>query len=454
MPLFDKYENCTVFFPSRRQHDFQHNRIVLNTHHPHSGQTDEINTQPRSSSSPSSSSSSSSTWSSSLETDEQHQQSSILSSGGIIVKLTRLNVPCMASALGGAYLAFVFSNVSHTPSGIAIPLASPPSPLQRICGKLEDLPATERTRYFPFERPASLRLVRHPSFRLDYELVDACYNVSFRERNGSYYLRPRDTINCTFHIHLPYGHRIRLSVLENGPPAMESNRNGYNGRENADDAVAEEQLVLGSGAHFRSSSSMRRHENGDVGEDIADGNDFENRQEACVDGVRIQLIDTLSTFYWTDCIRTSSPKRRLVVVSTGNRLLILVRQTAADERSSFPAPAMATPTFYFSYAALPDSRIVGRCAFGWVAVPTTRHVCITPVERSVSWLTASLECKARNGHLAVIRNEREQRHIDAMLLASAAGAGRTAAYWVGASDRAVEGDFRWSNGHPFGYSSE
>lgn len=362
-----------------------------------------------------------------------------------MVKLTRLNVPCIASALGGAYLAFVSSNVSHTVSSSARTLSSmpPPSPPQQICGKLEDLSDAERTRYFPFELAASLRLVRHPSFRLDYELVDACYNVSFRERNGSYFLRPRDTVNCTFQIHLPYGHRIRLSVLENGPPDMESS--------NADDAVDEEQLVLGSGAHFRSSSPMRRRDNGEFDDDIGDGNDIDSRQETCAKGVRIQLIDPLSTFSWTDCIRASSPKRRLVVVSTGNRLLIRVRRAAAADDS---VPTTTTPTFYFTYTALADSRIVGRCAFGWIAVQPAQQVCITPVERSVSWLAASSECKARNGNLAVIRNEREQRQIDAMLLASVAGAGRTAAYWVGASDRAVEGDFRWSNGHPFGYSSE
>lgn len=448
MPLYNDYENCTVFFPSRRPHDFQHNHILNTPHHHHTSHTahddddDDALSTPPSSSSPFPAD----------DADSGGGSTTGVADGGLIVQLTRLNVPCTSttnitnSHPDAAHLAFATTNFTTTITSSAAP---PPLDVTRpICGKLEDLPPAERTRFFPLGHRTRLQLRRHPSFRLRYDLVDSCYNVSFRRRNGSYYLRPRDTVNCTFGVHLPYGNRIRLRVLENG-----GEEDGTNDAANED--VAEELLELSSGAHFRQ-PGFAADDYFEVGGGSSDAqaNGADERERRCADGVQLQIIDPLSSFRWADCIRAGGRRRRLAVVSTGNRLVIRVRQRESwrDTDDATASKAMAAASLFFAYDALPEARIVGGCAFGWIAV---QQLCVTAVEEAaVTWPAAELECKRRGGNLAVIRNEREQRAIDVMLLAGATAERRGVAYWVGASDRAMEGEFRWSSGYPFGFSSE
>lgn len=240
-------------------------------------------------------------------------------------------------------------------------------------------------------------------------------------------------------------------MLENGIGDTDAAAAEANWAQGRHDDV-EELMELSSGAHFR--SPIRDYYESD--DDNADDDD--NDADGCSHGVYVQLIDPLSAFRWSDCIRSGASTRRLIVVSTGNRLVIRVRQHHYRQRrpaTTNPLPSASTSSIYFAYEAVPDSRIVGSCPFGWMAM---QQLCITAVEKARTWLAAELECKTRNGNLAVIRDEREQRQIDMMLLAgstaTAASASAAPAYWVGASDRAVEGEFRWSSGYPFGYSSE
>lgn len=494
MPLYNNYENCTVFFPSRRPHDFQHTHNLNMT----SSTATSPSASPTSSSSSSffatnesdaTASSSSNTIDASASADAggDDATSTTVASGGLIVQLTRLNVPCKPAKAGGAYLAFstTTNTITTTLHNHTAPSATAPSqtPTQNIpssyrdhvCGKLEDLPASERTRYFPLGQQTGLRLVRHPTFRLRYDLVDTCYNVSFRGQNGSYFVRPRDTINCTFTVHLPYGNRIRLRMLENGIEEDDAAATAAEERwaQGGQDEV-EELLEFSSGAHFRSPYRDNYYERDAADELPADIEDDDEEGGGCSQGVYLQLIDPLSAFRWSDCIRIAAPTRRLVIVSTGNRLVIRVRQhhryrqrrpdvvatkatttttTTTASSTAASTSASSSPSLYFAYDAVPDARIVGTCPFGWMAM---QQLCITAVEKARTWLAAELECKARNGNLAVIRDEREQRQIDVMLLAGATATSASAApaYWVGASDRAVEGEFRWSSGYPFGYSSE
>ncbi|XP_044766739.1 uncharacterized protein LOC123322787 [Coccinella septempunctata] len=120
---------------------------------------------------------------------------------GLIVELTRLNVPCSKG-----YLHFMGLNRSEHQHYRS-------HKQSHLCGKLEELPESDRRIYFPASHtPPVMRLMNNPVFTLSYRLVDYCYNITFVKKNGSFELKPTGELMCTFKIYLPHGNRVALSL--------------------------------------------------------------------------------------------------------------------------------------------------------------------------------------------------------------------------------------------------
>ncbi|KAJ6638368.1 Galactose-specific lectin nattectin, partial [Pseudolycoriella hygida] len=312
---------------------------------------------------------------------------------GLLVHLTRLNVPC----INGGYVSIGENNF--------------------LCGKLEDLSLSERTYYFSYHQNTSVALNNHPMFSLNYKLVDYCYNITLTEQNSSYYMQPKASLECYFKIHLPYGNRVELNLITNLRNASDIYlRNSY---ESSGEFVEPEFLDL----------SIPQSDTG--------------KMKHC-HGILVQL-DDMKQKPWMHCVNAYSATRKFNIISSGNVLVIKVMKTASHQLSE----TVQGPSLYFEYVALPIPHIVSQCAFGWVAV---QQNCITAIESPMSWHYAEIECKKIGGHLASVQSEREQRVIDHLLLNSS-GYKDVSAYWVGATDKNFEGDFRWTNGFPFTYAN-
>lgn len=328
LPLYNSYENCTVFFPPS---DNPSNHILLP----------------------------------SLSTNRPRDDSAGSLSGaatGLLVQLTRLNVPCRS----GGYVAFE-SDVGTNRS-------------QRLCGKFEDLKSSQKVHHL--SAASAIRLVRHPIFRLNYRLVDFCYNVSFSGRNASYYLQPAAALNCSFSVHLPYGNRIELNLATNG---RHRTAGGW---------LDEERGVYDS--EFLDLNVRQK----DIGFEVA---------RCAHDSLIVQLVDPKTNFAWQHCIVPGSQSKRFNVVSAGNMLVIRVWRTLGRPTTDGSLP----PSLYFDYVALAERKFESQCAFGWIAV---QQLCVAAVEQKETWPNAEKECKRRGGNLAVVRSEHEQRLIDVMLV--------------------------------------
>ena len=68
---------------------------------------------------------------------------------------------------------------------------------------------------------------------------------------------------------------------------------------------------------------------------------------------------------------------------------------------------------------------------------------------SVSWTRARKDCELLGGHLLTITTREEQEFVNQNLLAS----GRKNAYWIGATDEELEGDWQWVTGEDWGYTN-
>lgn len=339
---------------------------------------------------------------------------------GLLVQLTRLNVPCDS----GGYV--IFSDQD-----------------QLLCGKLEDLSKVDRTYYYPSHQHTAVMLQKRPVFSLNFKLVDYCYNITLTERNHSMLLEPRRAIECYFKVHMPYGNQIELNLLinfytrvANGSVVIERTavRPTTQRPEKTTDPMNDP-----------SSSSLVDYEYIDMNVPQLGG-----IAERTCRGIAMQ-IDDIDSKSWSHCFYGTSPARRLTFRSSGNVLVIRVRKGADTEVDTISdGDGGDVPSVFIEYNAVPIPELVSQCAFGWVAV---HQFCITAVHSALPWSLAEMECKKRSGHLASIKSEREQKIIDALLLNSVAFK-ESAAYWVGASDEIFEGDFRWSNGFPYTYSSE
>ncbi|XP_046801594.1 uncharacterized protein LOC111685989 isoform X3 [Lucilia cuprina] len=403
---------------------------------------------------------------------------------GMLVELQRLNVPCAS----GGYVRFSDHKV--------------------LCGKLEELEATDRVYHFNVEDDeASVQFYRNPMFSLSYKLVDYCYNVNTSNGSGEFYIRPsmKDTLECYFRIHLPYGNRVLLRMVTNNdsdilpmPTLMSDIGVG--------DAVQEEELytiftsqgttvdaqvinlTVNSGNNFGayssfSSSLMPFYKLPDMnatnnrkllGEHKAfaslglDSFGFlaatkANLQMAfsgtanCV-GVVIKVFENDHS-KWSHCVNNTKHMRGFILESSSNTLSVHLFRAGSTSKEhnreesrtlseqQINRPLM--PAIYLSYQARPLTNIVSNCAFGWIAM---EQFCIAAIELSMNWHEAEKHCSKLGGHLVSVRNEQQQQTINELLLNSPGYTDQNA-YWVGGSDKSYEGDFRWSDGLIFQYTN-
>lgn len=267
---------------------------------------------------------------------------------GLVVDITRLNVPCT-----GGYLHF---------SGLNITQYTQNHRQTHVCGKLEQLPESDKHIYLPSSHiHPFLQIHGTPVFTLNYRLVDHCYNVTFLARNGSFELKPTTELDCTFHIYLPYGYRVQL-LLEVGD-----------------------------------STSTGVPETSDL--QLKDS----NKKGTDCKGLFTQLLDGENT--WTHCTRTGDAEKRIEMVSRENKVMLKV---------SVRSVSTSALGLQMSYRAEAVEEITGLCGFGWVAV---RQFCISAVEGAkLPWAQAEMECRRREGHLVSVRNEHTQRIINNMIM--------------------------------------
>lgn len=269
---------------------------------------------------------------------------------GLVIDVTRLNVPCFRG-----YLYFSGLNTTLQHQHIRGHRQT------RICGKLEELSESDRHIYFPpSHTPPFLHIYGNPVFTLNYHLVDYCYNVTFTSRNGSFDLTsPKNDLQCTFKIYLPYGHRIALT--------------------------------LSIGDNSRSTSIPNT------------STELQNSEDTECNGLLFELHDGDNAR--SHCTRSGDIERQIEFVSHENKVIlkVLVRNTDGN-----------TLGMKMRYRAEPVEDLVKTCDFGWVAY---RQFCLVAMEETrLPWMQAEMECGRKGGHLASIRSSEAQDIIDKMLL--------------------------------------
>ncbi|XP_065365478.1 uncharacterized protein LOC135958499 [Calliphora vicina] len=404
---------------------------------------------------------------------------------GMLVELQRLNVPCSS----GGHVRFSDHKV--------------------LCGKLEELEATDRVYHFNVDDDgASVQFYRNPMFSLSYKLVDYCYNVSTSNGSGEFYIRPsmKDSLECYFRIHLPYGNRVLLRMVTNNdsdilpmPTLMSEGADAVQEDElytifTSQGTTVDAQVInltVNSGNNFGAYSSfssslmpffklpdMNATNNRKLSGDMKhkafaslglDSFGFlaatkANLQMAfsgtanCV-GVVIKVFENDHS-KWSHCVNNTKHMRGFILESSSNTLSVHLfragpgtQENSIEPRKSAPAKQLSRqhqmPAIYLSYQARPLANIVANCAFGWIAM---EQFCIAAIEMSMTWHEAEKHCSKLGGHLVSVRNEQQQQAINELLLNSPGYTDQNA-YWVGGSDKSYEGDFRWSDGLTFQYTN-
>ncbi|KAL1516741.1 hypothetical protein ABEB36_000605 [Hypothenemus hampei] len=201
----------------------------------------------------------------------------------------------------------------------------------------------------------------NPIFSISYRLVDYCYNITLKTRDGVVELKPKGQLQCTFRIHMPHGNRIALK------------------------------LQIGDSSTQESTESLLNLQ------------DVKNHNSSC-QGLRTELYD--ENFSWTHCARQGDEERTVEIVSKGNKIVLKVSREYET--------SISTLRLRISYRADPISEIVGSCEFGWVAM---RQFCVTVLDSvKLPWARAETECVLRGGHLVSVRSERDQKIVNDLLI--------------------------------------
>ncbi|XP_073829879.1 uncharacterized protein isoform X3 [Musca autumnalis] len=412
---------------------------------------------------------------------------------GMLVELQRLNVPCTS----GGFVRFNRQKI--------------------LCGKLEELDNTDRIYHFNVRDDTSVQFYRNPMFSLSFKLVDYCYNVSTSNQTGEFYIRPsmKDTLECYFRIHLPYGNRVLLRMVTNNAsdilpmPIFGQQQFGSEGMtmaEEGDNGDDEEELysilsskgsriaaqvinltlhngnVNGFGAYSPLMPLMRQSElNSTSGRKLSShsGGDMKqknfgnmvsldsfgflaiskaNLQMAytgtanCV-GLVIKVFENDNSAKWSHCVNDTRNVRGFILESTSNTLSVHLFRTSAP---------MATPSLWQNdngklnmpaiYLSYQARPLKNIVSNCAFGWIAMQQFCIAAIELAMSWHEGEKYCSKLGGHLVSIRNEQQQQTINELLIKSP-GYKDENAYWVGGSDKSYEGDFRWSDGLLFQYTN-
>lgn len=303
------------------------------------------------------------------------------------MKLQRFNIPCTT----GGYLEFIdgtSNQVKH-----------------KLCGKLEELQLNERTFHLELNNRTSIQVQNHPIFYLNYEIVEFCYNLTISNQSASYYLKPMNSMQCQFRIHLPYGNKINLSLWMNH---MNMSSYGHLNQQLIDD-VDDEFLDLSVQQSDSKISDIKFNCN----------------------GLLIEISD--DKHRWQYCNKVFGVFRKFTLISSSNILIITItrielnesiddddttgalinlNQTVISSMDGVQVNDFKYPSLYFEYHSKGIPDIVSQCAFGWIQMD---QFCVSPVERMLTWDQAESECVRLNGHLAIIRSDSDQKIIDSLI---------------------------------------
>ncbi|KAL7030062.1 hypothetical protein ACKWTF_006501 [Chironomus riparius] len=353
---------------------------------------------------------------------------------GMLVRLMRLNVPCTS----GGFIRF---NKTIT-----------------LCGKLEELSESQRTLYFQSFDNTSFSIFNYPKFYFVYKLVDYCYNVTLMDQNSSFIIQPMShlALKCHFKIHLPFGHNIALKLR-------------LNGSDNVPNVVRDIQMTHSTTRNDDHSMHLDYNKIDDEFielENFAPNTDsftFESHRKIDCEWILIEIINRMNE-KWSECLKLSDRKANIEfkLASPDNVLLIRItkRQQMAMQQISSTNVLDSTTIMSennvkkeisflnLEYTAVPIENIVSQCAFGWILIG---QYCVASFDELMTWDGAENKCNELGGHLASISNENEQQLVDRMLINSA-HYNEHVSYWIGATDKYFEGDFRWTDGQQFSFT--
>uniref|UniRef100_A0A8D8UV33 Cubilin n=1 Tax=Cacopsylla melanoneura TaxID=428564 RepID=A0A8D8UV33_9HEMI len=341
----------------------------------------------------------------------------LTSESGLLIKLTRLYIPCNQGYLefsnhttlspppNSTSSSSTQANLHFTPS-----TPSKTSSTNKICGKLEEINENDREFYFSpnaGQYSPQLLITGECVFSLTYHFVDHCYNTSITQFNESVVLYTSNgLLQCNFYILQQYGYKINLTILV-------WSQNETNDIPSFDNDTMTNPLLSNDTSGPLSSDSE-------------------------CNGLLIRMFET-GTSTLGKCIQNNETSTKLNIVSRENKIQLKIL-----------AKNFIHKWIHIIYETLAIDHIVQNCNLGSIAV---RQFCLQLVDSiKLSWPEAESECVKRAGHLASIRSAYTQSMIDKMLLSSVYYADDNA-YWVGATDYAHEGDYRWTDALSFSYSN-
>lgn len=213
----------------------------------------------------------------------------------------------------------------------------------------------------------------------------------------------------------------------------------------------------------------------------------------CPEGILIRVFemenrmgpnykDNVMVCRWTYCVSDTGDMKAFILHSTGNRLNVHLLRSLPSNRqgttnsasndsrhkiakpstsskphqdyrssaSNFGQDQLKRVSVFITYQAESVPEVTSNCGFGWIAM---QQLCVSAVEKRLTWNEAEQHCLQLNGHLVSIHNTEQQQIID-NLLVNSPGYNEQNAYWVGGSDRHYEADYRWTDGLQFQFTSE
>lgn len=325
---------------------------------------------------------------------------------GLLIKLTRLNVPCA----GGGYIQF---NRTIT-----------------MCGKLEELPLNRRTLYFHSFANTTLNAFNYPKFNFVYKLVDYCYNITLLDRNSSFVIQPTHlALKCHFKIHLSFGNGIAFRL-----------RLDRNAKNSTTEAYTTRQIHMSHSSSDSTSDALRNNAVEYDAFEMSTDVDFDNflpsadkkismePSKKC-DGILIEIINRMND-KWIECVTQKDTSNILYNLNSSDNVLLIHITKRRQQEKLHESSTMATqmndishermndeykvyPIIHLEYTAIPIESIVSQCTFGWILVG---HFCLSTFHEPMTWQQAENHCKGLGGHLASIQNDNDQHMIDEMLL--------------------------------------